>query len=121
MSASEQLPRERLLAALAANEAQLSALQRQHDEIVAASKDSNGDDEHDPEGATIAFEREQVVALLGLARRTRADIQRALDRQDGGAYGRCEQCSEPIGAERLEARPTARTCITCAAGGSRPR
>ena len=117
MSGPESLPRERLVAALAANDAQLAALQRQHDEIVAASTDSNADDEHDPEGATIAFERQQVVALLELARRTRADILRALELQDEGGYGSCEGCGGPIGAERLEARPTARTCVSCAFAG----
>ena len=39
---------------------------------------SNADDEHDPEGATIAFERQQVVALLEQARRRLADVEAAL-------------------------------------------
>jgi RNA polymerase-binding transcription factor DksA len=103
--------RARLEQALADNAEQLRALERQHDEIVAASRDSNADDEHDPEGATIAFERQQVVALLEQLQRTRDDIERALAADD---YGTCERCGEPIGAARLEARPTARTCIDCA-------
>ncbi|MCW2679883.1 MAG: Zinc finger, DksA/TraR C4-type [Frankiales bacterium] len=107
--------RERLEAALADNAAQLAALARQHDEIVAASRDSNADDEHDPEGTTIAFERQQVVALVEQLQRTRADIARALVAQD---YGTCERCGGAIGVERLEARPTARTCIDCARLGS---
>lgn len=107
-------PRGRLQAALADNAAQLQALARQHDEIVAASRDSNADDEHDPEGATIAFERQQVVALLEQLQRTRADIERALVVDD---YGTCERCGGDIGSERLEARPTARTCIACARAG----
>jgi len=48
---------------LADNAEQLAALERQHAEVVAASLDSNADDEHDPEGATIAFERQQLAAL----------------------------------------------------------
>ena len=107
-------PRARLLAALAENAEQLAALTRQHEEIVAASRDSNADDEHDPEGATIAFERQQVVALLEQLQRSRADIERALQLQAGDGYGRCEGCGQEIGAERLAARPTARTCISCA-------
>lgn len=107
-------PRARLEAALAENADQLAALARQHEEIVAASRDSNADDEHDPEGATIAFERQQVVALTEQLRRTRADIERALAATDAGGYGRCETCGEPIAPERLAARPTARTCISCA-------
>ncbi len=105
--------RARLQAALADNAEQLAALHRQHEEVVAASRDSNADDEHDPEGATIAFERQQVVALTAQLRRSREDLLRALEQ--GERYGSCERCGGAIGAERLEARPTARTCITCAA------
>ena len=106
--------RARLEAALADNAAQLRALEQQHGEIVAASRDSNADDEHDPEGATIAFERQQVVALVEQLQRSRADIERALALHDTGDYGRCESCGGPIGDARLEARPNARTCIDCA-------
>jgi len=92
----------------------LRTLQHSFDEMVAASRDSNADDEHDPEGATIAFERQQVVALLDAARQRLADVEAALARRDAGGYGVCETCGRPIGAERLAARPAARTCIDCA-------
>jgi DnaK suppressor protein len=105
----------RLRAVLAQTDDQLKGLRRQHDEIVAASRDSNADDEHDPEGSTIAFERQQVTALIRGLQATRADAERALTAVDAGTYGRCERCGQPIGAARLQARPTARTCITCAA------
>ena len=95
-------------------ERQVAALERAHAGIVAASEASNADDEHDPEGATIAFERQQVAALLEAARRAREDLVRALDRVEAGTYGTCESCGGSIGAERLEARPGARTCIACA-------
>ncbi|RBY97889.1 TraR/DksA family transcriptional regulator [Blastococcus sp. TF02-8] len=94
--------------------AQIAALTRQFDEIVAASQQSNADDEHDPEGATIAFERQQVAALLEQARRRLADVDAAVAAVEGGTYGRCETCGAPIAPERLAARPTARTCIACA-------
>ncbi len=97
------------------NAAAVAALQRQYDQIVAASESSNADDEHDPEGATIAFERAQTGALLAQARRTGADLVAALERVAAGTYGWCERCGAPIGAERLQARPDARTCIGCAA------
>nr|WP_231134935.1 TraR/DksA C4-type zinc finger protein [Motilibacter deserti] len=38
---------------------------------------------------------------------------------EGGTYGRCEVCGEPIPAERLEVRPSARTCVRCADGRAR--
>ena len=94
--------------------AQIDALTREFEEVVAASKSSNADDEHDPEGATIAFERQQVAALLAQTRRRLADVEAALARREAGGYGVCESCGEPIAAERLAARPAARTCIACA-------
>ena len=95
-------------------QAQIEALTREFDEVVAASRSSNADDEHDPEGATIAFERQQVAALLEQARRRLADVEVAIRNVEGGIYGICETCGRPIGAERLAARPAARTCIDCA-------
>jgi DnaK suppressor protein len=94
--------------------AQIAALTREFDEVVAASASSNADDEHDPEGATIAFERQQVAALLDQARRRLADVDDALARAAAGNSGRCADCGREIAPERLAARPHARTCIDCA-------
>jgi RNA polymerase-binding protein DksA len=105
---------DRLLDERTAALAQIEALTREFDEVVAASKASNADDEHDPEGATIAFERQQVVALLDQARRRLDDVEAALTRRAEGSYGSCATCGRPIAAERLAARPAARTCIDCA-------
>ncbi|KQZ70593.1 DNA-binding protein [Nocardioides sp. Root151] len=92
----------------------LAGLTEDFDEVVAASRDTNADDEHDPEGATIAFERSQVGALVRQARRHLDEIDSALERLVAGTYGTCETCGLPIGEGRLEARPVARTCIRCA-------
>ena len=93
----------------------LAALTGDFDRIVEASRDSNADDEHDPEGATIAFERSQVDALVQQAHAHLAEVESALARVDDGTWGRCERCGGQIAAARLEARPTARTCVTCPA------
>jgi DnaK suppressor protein len=103
-----------LLDERAAALAQIDALTRSFDDVVAASQSSNADDEHDPEGATIAFERQQVVALLATARQRLADVDAALARREAGGYGVCEACGGAISPERLAARPAARTCISCA-------
>jgi DnaK suppressor protein len=92
----------------------LAALRGDHDDFVAASRDTNADDEHDPEGATIAFERSQVDALLRQAQRRLAELDAASARLDSGTYGRCERCGRPIDPARLDARPEARTCVACA-------
>jgi RNA polymerase-binding transcription factor DksA len=103
-----------LAAEQAAARAQIAALSAELDAVVAASRGDNADDEHDPEGATIAFERQQLAALLAAARRRLADVEAALGRRAEGTYGVCESCGRPIAPGRLEARPAARTCIDCA-------
>ncbi|KRF11300.1 hypothetical protein ASG90_16175 [Nocardioides sp. Soil797] len=95
----------------------LRALSDDFDSVVEASRDSNADDEHDPEGATIAFERSQTGALVSQARRHLEEIDAAEARVHAGSFGSCESCGQPIGEERLEARPVARTCIGCASAG----
>ena len=97
-----------------AADAQIAELTRNFDEIVAAVEDTNNDDEHDPEGTTIAFERAQVLALLNQAKADRTAVDDALAKIDDGGYGTCEVCEEPIGAARLAAIPSATKCITCA-------
>ena len=92
----------------------LARLTADFDEVVAASRDSNADDEHDPEGATIAFERSQLGALAQQAHDHVAEIDAAIGRLDAGTYGVCANCGQPIAADRIEARPLARTCIGCA-------
>ena len=93
---------------------QVAGLEREFSQIVAASQADNADDEHDPEGATIAFERQHVAALLAQARDHLTAIDEALARLDAGSYGYCERCGQPIPPERLAARPTATQCVACA-------
>jgi len=92
----------------------LAALERDFSAIVEAAGQANADDEHDPEGATIAFERQHVAALMDQAHRQLAQVDAAIARLEAGQYGQCERCGQPIGAARLTARPAASTCIRCA-------
>ncbi|MCP3420952.1 TraR/DksA family transcriptional regulator [Nocardioides pinisoli] len=92
----------------------LASLTGDYDSVVAASLDTNADDEHDPEGTTIAFERSQIGALVRQVRHHLAELDAALARVDDATYGVCEVCGAAIGDARLEALPAARTCITCA-------
>jgi|SRR3989344_5715070 len=39
------------------------------------------------------------------------DVDRALNRIQDGTYGLCEKEGEPMSEERLEANPSAKTCI----------
>jgi len=76
--------------------------------------DSPTDDEHDPEGTTLAFEQSQAAALLRQATSRLDDIDHALSRVGAGTYGICIGCGAAIGSARLGARPYASHCIACA-------
>ena len=106
--------RDLLLAEQREAEETLRALGADIDAIVHARQGSNNDDEHDPEGVTLAFERAQTEAMLVQSRNRLLEIGAALTRLGDGTYGACESCGRPIGWERLTARPYASTCIECA-------
>ena len=91
--------------------ARIAAMDGDMAALIEASRDSNADDEHDPEGQTIAYERSQLSALTTAARDQLRELDAAVERVDAGTYGICETCGGPIGAARLEARPTSRTCV----------
>ncbi|WLI90463.1 TraR/DksA family transcriptional regulator [Massilia sp. R2A-15] len=42
-----------------------------------------------------------------------AVVRHALSKIVDGSYGECEECGNPIGFSRLQARPEARLCIGC--------
>jgi DnaK suppressor protein len=107
--------RARLIAEKGQAQARLRGLETEFRNLVDAGDGTNIDDEHDPEGATIAFERAQVAALIDQTKALAADLDHALDNLADDSYGICEVCGRPIAAGRLTARPSARTCIECAA------
>jgi RNA polymerase-binding transcription factor DksA len=93
----------------------VQTLRAEHDGLAGDAGEANGDDEHDPEGATLAYERARVAALLADAESHLSDLDRALAKVATGTYAVCERCSGPIARERLEALPATRTCFGCAA------
>jgi DnaK suppressor protein len=106
---------QRLRAERAEVSARLATMTQDLESVIAASVDSNADDEHDPEGQTIAYERSQLSALISAAHEHLAGIEQATSRLEQGTYGTCEVCLQPIPTARLEARPIARTCVQHAA------
>jgi DnaK suppressor protein len=98
----------------AATVRRIADLEQSFDGIVEATSDVATDDEHDPEGHTIAWERQQIAALLAEARTTLTDIDAALQRLDDGSYGICAVCGRQIAPERLDALPAVSICVSCA-------
>jgi len=92
----------------------VQAVRAELESILGGPSDSNADNEHDPEGSTVAYERARVAGLLGEAQSNLDDLDRALARLAHGTYSACETCGRQISPERPAARPAARTCIECA-------
>ncbi len=91
-----------------------ASLERELASLAAEQSLTSHDDEHDPEGVTIAVQRAQLQGLLRAARDELAELDRAVGRLDDGTYGSCAACGGPIAPERLEALPAATRCIGCA-------
>jgi DnaK suppressor protein len=94
--------------------AQLESLTRSLDDIVEATVMSNVDDEHDPEGTTIAFERANIIALRRQAQADCDGLADMLERVESDDFGACAICTDFIGVERLLALPATTRCIRCA-------
>ncbi len=70
-----------------------------------------GDDQADAGAKT--FQREYDLSLTENARDLLELSQSALARIDGGTYGICASCGQPIGKARLQAFPRATLCVAC--------
>jgi YteA family regulatory protein len=70
-------------------------------------------DNHPADLGSEMFEREKDLGLrLGATRHLR-DIDIAMERMTNSTYGVCAECGQPIPEARLEANPSAATCIDC--------
>lgn len=114
-SAAARLAEER-----AQTEGLLRSLNRDLAAVFAATEGANTDDEHDPEGSTIAFERSQLRLVIDDASGRLDEIDAALARLTAGSYGICAGCGALISPHRLEARPTSVHCLACAARSGQP-
>jgi DnaK suppressor protein len=63
--------------------------------------------------ASAEIDRNFVLRLRDRERKLLKKIEDAIDKIDAGTYGICESCGQPIGLNRLEARPVTTMCIDC--------
>ena len=68
-------------------------------------------DNHPGDMATELYERGKDIALNEHTENELEAINEALHAMEEGTYGICEVCSTDIPIERLEANPTAKTCM----------
>ncbi|MDO8473424.1 MAG: TraR/DksA C4-type zinc finger protein [Dehalococcoidia bacterium] len=67
------------------------------------------------EEAAEAAEMENRLALRKRLEDHIRDVDKTLEKVSKGTYGKCDDCGQPIGPERLEALPTANLCMKCKA------
>lgn len=63
--------------------------------------------------ASLESDRNFELRIRDRERKLINKIRQALDRIEDGTFGLCESCEEPIGVERLRARPVTTLCIDC--------
>ncbi len=95
----------------------VESLTANFDDLTEAADASPPDDEHDPEGHTIAFERSQLTGRRDSYLRTIVELNAAETRLDDPQSALCEVCATPIPHERRLAVPTTTRCVECATLG----
>jgi DnaK suppressor protein len=92
----------------------VDSLDKSFADLTEAADASPPDDEHDPEGHTIAFERSQLTSRRDGFLRSIAELEAAETRLDDPESALCLGCAEPIPHERRLAMPSTTRCIDCA-------
>ena len=64
---------------------------------------------------SLESDRNLVLRIRDRERKLITKIDEAIARIEDGTFGLCEECEEPIGVERLKARPVTTLCIDCKA------
>jgi DnaK suppressor protein len=74
----------------------------------------NDDDEHDPEGVSLASEWSRLEGLRLAYTEDLEHVTETIDTLQRGGEVLCEVCHQPIDPARIEALPEATRCIHCA-------
>ena len=83
---------------------------KENDEEFETTELSNYDN-HPADNASDLTDKHTRLALRKHSEEEIADIEEALTAIDEGTYGVCTECGKEIPMERLEALPTATTCV----------
>lgn len=78
-------------------------------EATPTDRDSSQADENTV--ADTVEDYEENIAIVNTLETRYNDLRIALEKIKNGTYGLCENCNEEISLERLEANPSARTCL----------
>ena len=90
---------------------ELAEAESEMQDLISAAGVGAGDDQAD--AGTKTFEREHEMSLVYNARDMVLQTERALERIENKTYGRCEECGNSVGKERLQVFPRATLCMSC--------
>jgi len=113
-AASGQAPEQLLVALRSELTTELQATEVALDDLRRQRADRFDDDEHDPEGLPLSGEWSRLDGLRRATQLRITEVDEALANADAGRYGICLGCGLPIPPGRLEVRPTATLCVSCA-------
>ena len=85
-------------------------LRRQLAELGSLDYDPNFAD-----SSQVTAERGETEVLASTLREALDEVEHALGKFEDGRFGKCESCGQEISPARLEAMPSTRFCISCAA------
>lgn len=95
-------------------------LEKRVDELVKDARAQLGDLLEEKESladmsdqASYEIDRDFLLRIKDRERKLIMKHREAIQRIDEGVFGLCEICGEPIGEERLKARPVTTQCIEC--------
>jgi DnaK suppressor protein len=91
----------------------MSELLAEADRTVDGMTDAKENFPDPTDRASLESNRNFTLRIRDRERKLIAKIKEALARIDDGSYGKCEDCGENIGIERLKARPVTTLCIDC--------
>jgi RNA polymerase-binding transcription factor len=95
-------------------------LDRYRAELERADEELDEPQPEEIERATEQWDAQVLSRLSDADARALLEVVHALRRLEAGTYGTCTDCGGAIGSSRLDAVPTASTCIECAELADRP-
>ncbi len=95
------------------NEQKQSLLEKVKTNVSSSKEDLPNEVRDSADAASDYYERELAWGLSETERMRLQEVEDALERIDGGTYGKCEGCGSQIAPSRLEALPFAKLCVEC--------
>jgi DnaK suppressor protein len=94
--------------------AQQTELEQRMSNVVEQGRETSAETTQDIADQAVSSYQKEILFTRGSHEHVQLQfVRQALARLQGGTFGVCARCDEPIGAKRLEALPWTPYCISC--------